>query len=677
MEHSASQPQYFSAQPPQPPPGFQHAVNAAVTQALHHLQAYQPPQHQPLQQPQQTPPQQPPLQPCTPQAPAAAPQQQQRGYFTQEGGAAHHQPPQLSSSQAADLDAIEGLLSGGGQQSLESMQTDAPTDDEESRNSRAQLYRGRRDASNHRRSYSPERRRRPGQARRNGDSMPRPMRAPAGGTFYPQDDGSLVYKEDGHEDILFCRPKQPLGGKANKHATIISTNPVLIMGDIRGVDELPNPGCVTNCRSVKTNALMCLAPKLRRWAHGDDPCHCVPHTLPANHREAHLPSYCLVPRRGDPTPPKFRVPQQANWFYENVSRAFRFNETLQLHSLVVPQPYPISPRWKTRYFQPTFSGVRGNEPALEIFRNLSQWDDHVKLVEAYLAGPEDWEEWEHPFFSEPHHGQELSFMGRTAYGAEGLYRMGLVQHPARPKALLVPIAATKELETPVISTAYKFAIDEFICRRLRPFYKDGAGEVLCPVCLGIPDRRGQLMPMWLSKAAYIEHFQLDHWNTSFFTGLATPSQLGTRIYQAFIAYILCLANSPATEGPGSETEMSPILKKFINPNVSEFLPYVGGFGGSFCTPPTTGSPVNITVTNSATFAEMVTGSGTSTHVDQAVTVTQTAQGGAPATRGDSHGTGLETASQVCRNLGVPPKGGQVATTLAPAANNPGTKKKQR
>ena len=86
---------------------------------------------------------------------------------------------------------------------------------------------------------------------------------------------------------------------------------------------------------------------------------------------------------------------------------------------------------------------------------------------------------------------------------------------------------------------------------------------------------------------------------------------------------------------------------------------------------------NVTVTNSATFAEMVTGSGTSAHVDQAVTVTQTAQGGAPVTRGDSHGTGLETASQVCRNLGVPPKGGQVATTLTPAANNPGAKKKQR
>ena len=44
---------------------------------------------------------------------------------------------------------------------------------------------------------------------------------------------------------------------------------------------------------------------------------------------------------------------------------------------------------------------------------------------------------------------------------------------------------------------------------------------------------------------------------------------------------------------------------------------------------------------------------------------------------DSHGTGLEAASQMCRNLGGPPKGGQAATTLAPAAKNPGAKKKQR
>ena len=37
---------------------------------------------------------------------------------------------------------------------------------------------------------------------------------------------------------------------------------------------------------------------------------------------------------------------------------------------------------------------------------------------------------------------------------------------------------------------------------------------------------------------------------------------------------------------------------------------------------------------------------------------------------DSHGTGLEAASQMCRNLGGPPKGGQAATTLAPAEKKP-------
>ena len=44
---------------------------------------------------------------------------------------------------------------------------------------------------------------------------------------------------------------------------------------------------------------------------------------------------------------------------------------------------------------------------------------------------------------------------------------------------------------------------------------------------------------------------------------------------------------------------------------------------------------------------------------------------------NSHGTDLEAVSEVCRNLGGPPKGGQAATTLASSANNPGAKKKQR
>jgi len=128
-----------------------------------------------------------------------------------------------------------------------------PTDDEEFRYERARLYRGRRDVSNHRRSFSPERRRRPRQARGAGDARPKPMRAPAGGTFYPQDDGSLVYTEEGQEDVPFYGPKPPIGGKAMKHATILSTNPVLCMGDIRGVTELPNPRTASS-HCVRANA---------------------------------------------------------------------------------------------------------------------------------------------------------------------------------------------------------------------------------------------------------------------------------------------------------------------------------------------------------------------------------------------------------------------------------------
>ena len=122
--------------------------------------------------------------------------------------------------------------------------------------------------------------------------------------------------------------------------------------------------------------------------------------------------------------------------------------------------------------------------------------------------------------------------------------------------------------------------------------------------------------------------------------------------------------------------MSFVLKDFLKLFVSE--PYVGGFPeASSPKAPAAGNSVNVTVTNVATFAEKVMESGTSTNVGHSVTVTQTVQGGAPAAQRDSPGTDLEAVSQVCRNLGGPPKGGQVATTLAPAANNPGTKKKQR
>jgi len=175
-----------------------------------------------------------------------------------------------------------------------------------------------------------------------------------------------------------------------------------------------------------------------------------------------LPAYCLKPRRGDPSPPKFRVPNQANKFYENMSRAYRYKDNLQAHALVVPQPFVISPRWKNRFFQPIFASARENEPVTDIFRHLAKWDDHQKLVEAYLAGPEDWSEWDHPLFSELDCGQELHHMGPRACGVESLYRLGLIQHPAHPDAVLVFIAATKELEVPIIRTADKYALDEYL-----------------------------------------------------------------------------------------------------------------------------------------------------------------------------------------------------------------------
>jgi len=107
-------------------------------------------------------------------------------------------------------------------------------------------------------------------------------------------------------------------------------------------------------------------------------------------------------------------------------------------------------------------------------------------------------------------------------------------------------------------------------------------------------------------------------------------------------------------------------------------PYVGRFPkASSSKVLAAGNSVHVSVSNVSTFAEMVKESEVKSNVGHSVVVTQTVQGGAPTVQRNPPGNGLEAVSQVCRNLGIPLKGGQVATTLTPAANNPCAKKKQR
>ncbi len=86
------------------------------------------------------------------------------------------------------------------------------------------------------------------------------------------------------------------------------------------------------------------------------------------------------------------------------------------------------------------------------------------------------------------------------------------------------------------------------------------GTVLCSICLCSSTSASEVMlPAFFGRRAFVQHYRDLHWDHSMASGLSSPTQLGTRIYQAHMVYTLCLAHLSLSGAPEDDVNGDPFL----------------------------------------------------------------------------------------------------------------------
>jgi hypothetical protein len=149
----------------------------------------------------------------------------------------------------------------------------------------------------------------------------------------------------------------------------------------------------------------------------------------------------------------------------------------------------------------------------------------------------------HPFYREPYEDDELTLWTRNTSGIEVLHSVLLPCHPTRFTHLHVFSCTTKDWLVPVIKERIKAnTMAHYLAAKLRPFYAEGRGEIVCPVCISyiIAER---FWPVRFTRREFVAHFEEVHqaFEGSAYLGFATG--YGTSMYEVQIIYSYCMANS--------------------------------------------------------------------------------------------------------------------------------------
>jgi hypothetical protein len=142
-----------------------------------------------------------------------------------------------------------------------------------------------------------------------------------------------------------------------------------------------------------------------------------------------------------------------------------------------------------------------------------------------------------------------------------MFRTSLVQHPCKNRETYVYICSDRYLRTPVLpDDGDKYHLDNFVAEKTMPFFAQGMGTVLCPICLYSSTSASEVMlPAFFGRKAFVQHYRDLHWDHSMASGLSSPTQLGTRIYQAHLVYTLCLAHLCLSGAPEDNVNGHPFL----------------------------------------------------------------------------------------------------------------------
>ena len=355
----------------------------------------------------------------------------------------------------------------------------------------------------------------------------------------PSSDWTLTKSEVRYrkKELVFSRSIDRSGTKAK--GSLNSTACRLLVNSLSS-PVLPIP-CSEDPMALKQKAWMYLKPAVQK-AIGHDGCGCQAHGLSRSyHRPAVLPDTCL--KNGLLSEDKVAVKPPGLLLYENQGRVFTYSEEADNQLLSQPQPFLISSQWPTKLYQPTMASAGPSEPKAMLYYGLYSAGRFREVAQTYQEPPSQWKPRTSPYYSEPKPESELGLVAKEMHGLETLLRTGFCAHPGREPHLRFYLATNRDnLAVPIMENSLKPGdLENAVVDIMRPFYSNGSGKVLCPVCIMV-EKRGQLEPVFLSKVEYSLHWEAEHYSSLVASSIFSATQLHTRIFMGHLLYLLVLAN---------------------------------------------------------------------------------------------------------------------------------------
>jgi hypothetical protein len=293
----------------------------------------------------------------------------------------------------------------------------------------------------------------------------------------------LVYHKKGNEIVVLGR----FAHHSNEvypgsRVVVVPSKPVLPMSNLRNKDEIPEVD-VNLPEKLKRHSKLFSAPeqlKNKEHRNGSADCHCAP-TGFDYHALNFTQSVCMKKGKVEVEKTELKTEFSSDKT-EPHRRPHLYSEKSKKPVLLCPVPFLNQVPWEPKVYLPA-NATEPPSKRQDLFYTLFDEKRYREVLKPYLTEPQTLNDSIHPFYREPDSQDELSLWTKGTYGVESLSRVLYPCHPTRYSELPIYSCTEKNWMVPILKGPFQAnAIADYLKRKLEPFYSEGKGRIVCPVC---------------------------------------------------------------------------------------------------------------------------------------------------------------------------------------------------
>ena len=211
------------------------------------------------------------------------------------------------------------------------------------------------------------------------------------------------------------------------------------------------------------------------------------------------------------------------------------------HSLV-PPPFLLFLEWEDKVWKVPFADLPPSDSLLKFLSSYGSAGLYMnRISEIYRLRPDKWES-EHPLLNQPGRNTELYELTKHLHSSESLYRVSFVLHPLAYHIFKMASTRDEKLRLKTVQVDNPGEIEEsLICTHL-DFLTAPQNEehfIHCAECPPIFSASGSVVRIQkFTRAAFVQHFESEHYGSAVLMGVANELGSGSRIYENYVLYLL-------------------------------------------------------------------------------------------------------------------------------------------